>query len=68
VFGEAELVRDDRHAAHDEELAAHRNGIAGRVLSQFLRNQVLAHVVVRLRGAVCLGSSWLFAANVCGTF
>ena len=46
VFGEAELVESNRHAAHDEELAAHRNAVTGRVLSQFPRNQVLAHVIV----------------------
>ena len=33
-------------AAHDEELAAHLNADAGRVLSQFPRNQVLVHVIV----------------------
>src|SRR4029077_12009211 len=46
VFGEAELVESNRHAAHDEELAAHRNAVTGRVLSQFPRNQVLSHVIV----------------------
>jgi len=29
---EAELVESDYHAAHDEELAAHFNAVAGRVL------------------------------------
>ena len=46
VFGEAELVESNRHAAHDEELAAHRNAVTGRVLSQFSCNQVLVHVIV----------------------
>jgi len=43
---EADLVESNYHAAHDEELAAHLNAVAGRVLSQPPRNQVLVHVIV----------------------
>ena len=32
--------------ARDEELAAHLNVVAGRVPSQFPRNQLLVHVMV----------------------
>jgi predicted Zn-dependent protease len=41
-----ELLESNYHAAYDEELAAHLNAVAGRVLSQFSRNQVLVHVIV----------------------
>jgi hypothetical protein len=46
MLGEEELVESNHHAAHDEELAAHLNAVAGRVLSQFPRNQLLVHVIV----------------------
>jgi predicted Zn-dependent protease len=46
ILGEAELVESNHHAAHDEELAAHLNAVAGRVLSQFPGNQVLVRVIV----------------------
>jgi predicted Zn-dependent protease len=43
---EVELLESNNHAAYDEELAAHLNAVAGRVLSQFSCNQVLVHVIV----------------------
>jgi len=43
---EAELVESNYHVVRDEELAAHLNAIAGRVLSQFPRNQALVHVIL----------------------
>ena len=43
---EAELLESNYHAACDEELAAHLNAVAGRVLSQFPGNQVLVRVIV----------------------
>jgi len=46
MLGEAELVESNHHAAHDQELAVHLNAVAGRVLSQFPRNQLLVHVIV----------------------
>src|SRR5271165_6562278 len=43
---EAEWVESNYHASHDEELAAHLNAIAGRVLSQFPGDQTLVHVIL----------------------
>jgi predicted Zn-dependent protease len=43
---EAELVESNYHAAHDDELAAHLNGVAGRVLSPSPRDQALVHVIL----------------------
>jgi len=43
---EAEWVESTYHAAHDEVLAAHLNAVAGRVLSQFPRDQGRVHVIL----------------------
>ncbi len=43
---EAEMVQSNYHPAEDEELAAHLNVIAGRVLSQLPRDQLLVHVIL----------------------
>ncbi len=43
---EAEWVESNYHAAHDEELAAHLNAIAGRVLAQFPGDLVPVHVIL----------------------
>jgi len=43
---EAEWVERNYHATHDEELEAHLKAIAGRVLSQFPRDQALVHVIL----------------------
>ncbi len=43
---EAEWVVSDYHVAHDEQLAAHLNAVADRVLSQFPNNQALVHVIL----------------------
>ncbi|MGC0778452.1 MAG: M48 family metalloprotease [Candidatus Acidiferrum sp.] len=43
---EAELVESNYHAVHNEELAAHLNAIADRVLSQFPRDQARVHVIL----------------------
>ena len=43
---EAEMVQRNYHPAEDEELAAHLNVIAGRVLSQLPRDQLLVHVIL----------------------
>ena len=43
---EAEMVQSNYHPAQDEELAAHLNAIAGRVLSQLPRDQLLVHVIL----------------------
>ena len=41
---EAEQVETDYHVAQNEKFAAHLNAIAGRVLSQFPREQAQVHV------------------------
>ena len=41
---EAEQVETDYHVAQNEKVAAHLNAIAGRVLSQFPREQAQVHV------------------------
>jgi predicted Zn-dependent protease len=43
---EAESVESNYRAAHDDELAAHLNAVAGRVLSQSPRGQALVHVIL----------------------
>jgi predicted Zn-dependent protease len=43
---EAEMVQSNYHPVQDEELAAHLNAIAGRVLSQLPRDQLLVHVIL----------------------
>ena len=43
---EAEWVETDYHVAQNEKLAAHLNAIAGRVLSQFPREQAQVHVIL----------------------
>jgi predicted Zn-dependent protease len=43
---EAEWVENNYHATYDEELQAHLKAIAGRVLSQFPRDQALVHVIL----------------------
>jgi predicted Zn-dependent protease len=43
---EAEMVQSNYRLAQDEELAAHLNAIAGRVLSQLPRDQLLVHVIL----------------------
>jgi predicted Zn-dependent protease len=43
---EAKMVESNYHPAQDEELAAHLNVIAGRVLSQLPRDQTLVHVIL----------------------
>lgn len=43
---EAEMVQSNYRPAQDEELAAHLNAIAGRVLSQLPRDQLRVHVIL----------------------
>lgn len=43
---EAELVESNYHAVHNEELAAHLNAIANRVLSQFPPGQAWVRVIL----------------------
>jgi predicted Zn-dependent protease len=43
---EAEWVETDYHVAQNEKFAAHLNAIAGRVLSQFPREQAQVHVIL----------------------
>jgi predicted Zn-dependent protease len=43
---EAEWVETDYHVAQNEKVAAHLNAIAGRVLSQFPREQARVHVIL----------------------
>ena len=43
---EAERVETDYHVAQNEKFAAHLNAIAGRVLSQFPREQAQVHVIL----------------------
>jgi predicted Zn-dependent protease len=43
---EAEWVETDYHVAQNEKSAAHLNAIAGRVLSQFPREQAQVHVIL----------------------
>jgi hypothetical protein len=46
ILGEAELEESNHHATHDQELAVHLNAVAGRVVSQFPRNQLLVHAIM----------------------
>jgi predicted Zn-dependent protease len=43
---EAEWVESNYHAVHDEELAAHLNTVAGRILSQFPRVRVHVSIIL----------------------
>jgi hypothetical protein len=61
---EAELVETDYHVAQNEMFAAHLNAIAGRVLSQFPREQAQVHVILIDSPAAQEGSVETWTAGV----